>query len=147
MELDVEKGTKEGKDFQALSEKHSQVIAECQLKHKYLVIEAGDLDLVEKKNIAIISFMELVHVISEGFLKYDDREDIGAHLCSIEVIGLYNDHLAVHLGYLKERIFDEYNKKYELEEMPCARITFPLTASPAASDTPTHTANSKNIGE
>ena len=91
--------------------------------------------------------MELVHVISEGFLKYYDREDIGAHLCSIEVIGLYNDHLAVHLGYLKERIFDEYNKKYELEEMPCARITFPLTASPAASDTPTHTANSKNFGE
>ena len=69
MELDVEKGTKEGKDFQALSEKHSQVIAECHLKNKYFVIEAGYLDLVEKNNIAIISFVELVHRISEGFLK------------------------------------------------------------------------------
>ena len=102
---------------------------------------------MKKKNIAIISFVELVHGISEGFLKYDDREDIGAHLCSIDVIGLYNNHLAVHLGDLKERILEEYNKKYELEEMPCVRITSPLTESPAASDTPTHTANSKNFGE
>ena len=91
--------------------------------------------------------MELVNGISEGFLKYYDRKDIGAHLYSIEVIGLYNNHLAVHLGYLKERIFDEYNKKYELEEMPCVRITLPLTAAPAAYDTPTHTAHSKTFVE
>ena len=34
LELYVEFGTKEGKDFQALSKKNSQVIAECQLKLK-----------------------------------------------------------------------------------------------------------------
>ena len=48
LELSVEKGTKEGEAFQALQEKHSQVLADCQLKLKSLVIESGDLDLVEK---------------------------------------------------------------------------------------------------
>ena len=38
-ELYVEKGTKEGKAFQALHEKHSQVLVECQLKLKSLVVE------------------------------------------------------------------------------------------------------------
>ena len=74
MKLAVEKGTKEGEAFQALTEKHSQVIANCQLKLKSLVIEAGNLDLVEKKKLAIISFVELVHNVSEGFLTYDDKK-------------------------------------------------------------------------
>ena len=50
LELSVEKGTKEGKAFQALQEKHSQVLADCQQKLKSLVIEAGDIDLVKKKS-------------------------------------------------------------------------------------------------
>ena len=57
LELDVEKGTKEGEAFQSLSEKHSRVIAKCQLKLKSLVIEAGYLDIVEKNKLAIISFV------------------------------------------------------------------------------------------
>ena len=51
LELSVEKGTKEVKAFQALQEKHSQVLIECQLKLKSLVIEAGDLDLIEKVSV------------------------------------------------------------------------------------------------
>ena len=47
--LAVEKWTKEGKYFQALSDKHSEVITDCQLKLKSLVIESGDLDLVKKR--------------------------------------------------------------------------------------------------
>ena len=38
LELSIENGTKEGEAFQDLSEKHSQVIAKCQLKLKSLVI-------------------------------------------------------------------------------------------------------------
>ena len=49
LDLAVEKGTEEGKDFQFFSEKHSQVVAKCQLKLKSLVIETGDLDIVEGK--------------------------------------------------------------------------------------------------
>ena len=49
MELSVENGTKEGEAFQALQEKRSQVLADCQQKLKSLVIEAGDIELVEKK--------------------------------------------------------------------------------------------------
>ena len=56
MELSVEKVTKDGEDFQALQEKHSQVLADCQLKLKTLVIKAGDIDLVKKKMLAIVSF-------------------------------------------------------------------------------------------
>ena len=48
LDLAVEKGTEEGKDFQFFSEKHSQVVAKCQLKLKSLVIEAGDHDIGEK---------------------------------------------------------------------------------------------------
>ena len=40
LELSVEKGTKEIEAFQALQEKYSQVLADCQLKLKSLVIEA-----------------------------------------------------------------------------------------------------------
>ena len=64
MDLSVEKRTKEGEAFQVLSDKHSQVTSECQLKLKPLVIESGDLDLVEKQKIAIISFVESVRNIS-----------------------------------------------------------------------------------
>ena len=73
LELYVEKGTKEGEDFQALQEKHSQVISDCQLKLDSLVIEAGDIDLVGKKKLAIVYFVESIHDIFKGFLTYDDR--------------------------------------------------------------------------
>ena len=88
LELSVEKGTKEGEAFQAIQEKHSQVLADCQLKLKSLVIEAGDIDPVKKKKLAIVSFVESIHDISEGFLTYDDRQYITAHQCSIDVIEL-----------------------------------------------------------
>ena len=88
LELSVEKGTKEGEAFQAIQEKHSQVLADCQLKLKSLVIEAGDIDPVKKKKLVIVSFVESIHDISEGFLTYDDRQYITAHQCSIDVIEL-----------------------------------------------------------
>ena len=66
LDLSVEKGTKEGKAFQALQEKHSQGLTDCQQKLKSLIIEAGDLNLVEKKNLAIVSFLESIQDISEG---------------------------------------------------------------------------------
>ena len=72
LELSVEKDTKEGEAFQYLSEKHSQILTDCQLKLKSLVITEGDLDLVEKNKFAIISFVESINNISEGFLTYDD---------------------------------------------------------------------------
>ena len=46
LELSVKKGGKEGEAFQALQEKHSQILADCQLQLKSLIIEVGDLDLV-----------------------------------------------------------------------------------------------------
>ena len=36
---------------------------------------------------------------------------------------MYIDHIAVHLNDLKERLLEEYQKKYEIEEMPTARVT------------------------
>ena len=51
LELSVEKGTKEGEALQALQEKHSQLLVECQLKLKSLVVEAGELDLIEKRKL------------------------------------------------------------------------------------------------
>ena len=45
LELAVFKLTKEGKAFQDLSEKHSQVIAECQFQLKSLFIEAWTLPI------------------------------------------------------------------------------------------------------
>ena len=71
------------------------------------------------------SFVELVHGISEGFLAYDDRKDIDAHLCLIDVIELYSAHLAVHLETSKEIIFEEYKKTYELVEITRTRVTRP----------------------
>ena len=52
--------------------------------------------------------MESIHDLSEGFLTYDDRQDITAHQCSVDVIDLYRDHLTVHLNALKERLLEEY---------------------------------------
>ena len=48
LELDVKKVTKEGESFQSLSEKQSQVISECQFQLKSRVIEAGNLNKLEK---------------------------------------------------------------------------------------------------
>ena len=110
LDLSVEKGMEEGEAFQAIQEKHSQVLADCQLKLKSLVIEAGDLDLVKKKKLAIISFAESIHNISEGFLTYNDRQDIKSHQCSVDIIKLYSDHIAVHLSASKERLLKEYQK-------------------------------------
>ena len=49
LEQAVEKRTKEGEAFQALFEKNSQVIEECQYQLKSLVIDSGDLDIIEKE--------------------------------------------------------------------------------------------------
>ena len=48
LELSIEKGTKEGEAFQALQNKHSQVLADYQLKLKFLVIKAGVNDSKER---------------------------------------------------------------------------------------------------
>ena len=147
LDMDVEKGTKEGEAFQDLSENHSQVISECQLKLKSLVIEAGNLDLVEKYNLTIISFMKSVHKISEKNLAFDDRKDIDAHMFLIGVVSLYSDHPDVHLDASKERILEVYKKRYELEEITCARVTCLLAASPVAAPPHAHPAHSENFGE
>ena len=75
--------------------------------------------------------MESIHDISEGFLTYDDRQDITAHQCSVDLVELYSDHLAVHLTASKERLLEEYQKRYEIEEMPTVRVTRPQ-ATPVA---------------
>ena len=80
-----------------------------------LVIETGGLDLFEKIKLAIISFVESVHDISEVFLTYNNIKYIDGHLCSIDIIELYSNNLAVHLDVSNERIFKEYKKKYEIE--------------------------------
>ena len=88
--------------------------------------------------------MESIHDIFKVFLTYDDRQDITAHQCSVDVIKLYRNHLALHLNALKERLLEEYQKRYELEEMPTALVTRPQAtdtssvppiAPPAASET------------
>ena len=109
-----------------------QVLADCQLQLKSLIIEAGDLDLVKKKKLAIISFVESIHDISEGFLTYNYRQDINAHQCSIDIIKLYIDHIPVHLNASKERLLEEYKKKYELEDIPTARVTRPQATATSA---------------
>ena len=104
----------------------------CTLKSQ--VVAAGDIDLVEKKKLTIVSFVESIHDISEGFLTYDDRQDITAHQYSVDLFDLYSDHLAVHLNALKENLLEEYKKRYDIEEMPTARVTRPqATATPAVS--------------
>ena len=118
MELSVEKGTKEGEAFQALQEKHSQVLANCQKKLKSLVMKAGDINLVKKKKLAITSFVESVNNISEGFLTYDDRKEIDAHQCSIDAIKLYSDHLDLHLNTSKEILLKEYKKSTNSNKCP-----------------------------
>ena len=77
------------------------MLVEFQLKLKSLVVEAGDLDLIEKKKLTIVSFVKSIHDISEEFLTYDNRQDITAHQCSVDLVELYSDHLAVHLNASK----------------------------------------------
>ena len=94
-----------------LPENHKQVITKWQLKLKSLVIEAGDLDLVGKQKVAIISLVESVYDISEGILTYDDRKDIYTHQCLIDIIELYNNYIAVHLSASKEILLKDYRGK------------------------------------
>ena len=78
--------------------------------------------------------MESIHDISEVFLTYDDRQDITAHQCSVDLVELYSNHLAVHLNASKENLLEEYKKRYEIEEMPTVRVTrHQATATPAVS--------------
>ena len=58
--------------------------------------------------------MESIHDISERFLTYDDRQDITAHKCSVDLVKLYSDHLDVHLNASKENLLEEYQKRYEI---------------------------------
>ena len=57
-----------------------------------------------------------------------------AHQCSVDLVELYSDHLAVHLNASKEKLLEEYKKIYEIKEMPTARVTrHQATATPAVS--------------
>ena len=89
----------------------------------------------------------MVHDISESFLTYDDRKDTDFPLCSINVIKLYSNNVAVHINASKEIILREYKNKYKLEEMSRARVTRPLTAANSAPPPYDHLAPSENSGE
>ena len=84
------------------------MLIECQLKLKSLVVEAGD---IEKKKLTVVSFVDSIHDISEGFLTYEYRQDITAHQCSMDLVELYIDRLAVHLNASKENLLEEYKKR------------------------------------
>ena len=108
---------------------------------------AGDLDLVKKKKPAIVFFVESIHDISEVFLTYNDRQDINAHQCLIEVVKLYSNHIALHLNALKERLLEEYQKICELEEMPTTRVTRPQATPTLAFPPNAHPTPSEKSGE
>ena len=80
-------------------------------------------------------------------MTYDNRKDIDAYQCSIDIIELYSDHIAVHLNALKERLFEEYKKKYELEDMPTRRVTRPQAIATSAAPPPDQYAPSETFGE
>ena len=107
-------------------------------------MEAGDIDLVEKKKLNIVSFVESIHDISEGFLTYDDRQEITAHQCSVDLVELYSNYLAVHLNASKENLLEEYKKRYEIEEMTTARVTFHHTIATTAVYLPAPPAANEN---
>ena len=123
------------------------MLVECQLQLKSLVFEAGDLDLIEKKKFTVVSFVESIHDISEGFLTYDDRQDITAHQCSVYLVDLYSDHLAVHLNASKENLLEEYKKRYEIEEMRTARVTRHQATDTPAVSLPAPPAANENYGQ
>ena len=64
--------------------------------------------------------MESIQDISIVFLTYDDRQDITAHQCAVELVELYRYHLRVHLNASQENLLEEYKKRYEFEEMRTA---------------------------
>ena len=63
------------------------------------------------------------------------------------VIELYSNHLAIHIEASKERILKETKKKYEIEEMPRARVTCPLTSEISATPPSAYPSQSENFGE
>ena len=91
--------------------------------------------------------MELIHDISEGFLAYDDRQDINAHQCLVDVIKLYSEHLSVHLNASKERLLKEYQKRYELKDMPTARVTRPQATDTSSVPPNAQPSPSEKFGE
>ena len=123
------------------------MLADCQQKLKSLVIKAGDIDIVKKKKLAIVSFVKSIHDISEGFLTFDDRHDITAHQCSVDLIELYSDHLAVQIVASKERLINKYQKRYELEEMPTARVSRPQATDTSSVSPIAQPAASENVGQ
>ena len=112
-----------------------------------LVVEAGEIDLVGKKKLTIVSFVESIHDISEGFLIYDNRQDITAHQCSVDLVELYSDHIAVHLNASKENLLEEYKKRYEIEEMPTTRVTRHQAPATSAVSLPAPPAANENYGQ
>ena len=90
--------------------------------------------------------MESVHNISEGLLTYNDKKYIDAHQCLIDVIELYSNLLDVDFDASKEILFEEYKRKYGLEEMPRSRVTRPLTAATLATLPSTRPSPSENFG-
>ena len=91
--------------------------------------------------------MESDHDISEGFLTYIDGKDIEDHHCSINIIELHSDHIAVHLNASKERLLGEYLKKYKQKDMPISRVTRPQAADPSAIPPPAQPAPSETFGD
>ena len=91
--------------------------------------------------------MDKIDDISGGFLTYDDHQEISAHQCSIDLVEIYSNHLAIHLNTLKENLLEEYKKRYEINEIPTARVTcHQATATPAVSLISPHSA-SDNHGQ
>ena len=91
--------------------------------------------------------MDSIHDIYKGFLTYDDRQDINSHQCSIDFTELYSNHIAVHLNASKERLLEEYQEKYELEEMSTARVTRPQATATSAVPPHAQTARIETFGE
>ena len=65
----------------------------------------------------------------------------------MDLVKLYSNHLAVHLNASKENLLEEYKKRYEIEEIPTARVTHhQATATPAVS-LPAPPAANENYGQ
>ena len=139
--LEASPEVKKGQEYQALAAEAADVITECQLKLKSMILKCLAINLSDLKLKVQKSFVATIPKIAEGFITHDNVIEYGNHQCIVDLLATNYDAVTCHLNISKEDFVKLYCEVNEIEALPPpsrGQPAAPANTQPAMADTTTH---------
>ena len=116
--LQVMEDAKKLVEYSELTLEVTDVITECQVKFKQLIVKATELNIKQMKIDILKLFVKEVRIISQAFIVYFDTKNYDADKCVVDLLNKNWDELTTFLSTTKEELWEIYKEFHILDRVP-----------------------------